>query len=85
MHRDDLASTLFWSRLPSSLQYPVPAACGLPGTVILVPAQRLPADLVPADLAPADLVLALRLEMAKALGAIASLAPWLKQIAYQSH
>ena len=70
MHRDDLASTLLWSDLTSSLRYPVAAALRLPGMVSLVPADQVPTQ---------------RLGMAKAFGAIASLAPWLKQIAYQSH
>lgn len=70
MHRDHLASTLFWSCLLSSLQYPVAAAFGFPGMVSLVPADQVPTQ---------------RLGMAKAFAAIASLAPWLKQIAYQSH
>ena len=72
MHRDDLASTVFGSDCSSSLRYPVPAAARLPGMVSLVPADQVPA--------PAG-----RLGMAKAFGAIASLAPWLQQIAYQSH
>jgi hypothetical protein len=78
--RDDRSSTLFWSALPSNLQYPVAADSGILRTVSLDPADP-GCRLRTVSLDPAEPGCRQTVRLANPFAALVA---WLKQIADQS-